>query len=139
MNIRTMYLRTPFSTQLSHKPGPLQGKPVRIGGTPVGCVVTSLAEDQKTISYQVTSHNPLDEYNRKIGRELAVGRLALHPIVVDLEGVAPKRHAILRAVLLDIVENASMFPIRLSKAADHWLTIHKYQEVEAETEAVVGA
>lgn len=129
MNIRTMYFRAP-----STKTNPKDGRPEN--GTPLGCVVTLLNTDN-TISYQVSSRNPLDEYNRKTGREIAVGRLITAPVVVSLDDVAPKRHAILRAVLLDIANHPKEFPKKIWKSADRWLKDHPSFSEERSIDAVI--
>lgn len=124
-----MYFRAP-----SDKINPKTSK--RENGTPVGCVVT-LLNDNNTISYQVSSRNPLDEYDRRTGRQLAVGRLITEPIVVALDDVAPKRHAILRAVLLDIAGHPKDFPTRIWKAADRWLAEHPSFTCERSIDIVI--
>jgi hypothetical protein len=130
MNIRTMYLRD----ETHH---------------PVGCVVTLLSPDHKTVAYQLTGRHPQDAYDRKVGRNLAIGRLITDPIILSLEESEVKRYNIVRVVLLDIVSNSIKFPVakevqravgvpfhgfprRIGKAADEWLTAHSHGLVSLE-------
>ena len=121
MDIRTMYLKNSKNR-------------------PAGCVVTRLSEDKKFVSYQVSTCNPRDSYNKVVGRAIAVGRLDLKPIELSLDGeVLPTRYNILRKVLTDVCalgSNALPFgkrikgsayrgvTLRLARAAELWLLYH---------------
>jgi hypothetical protein len=142
MDIRTMYLKNSKNR-------------------PAGCIVTRLSEDKKSVSYQVSTCNPRDSYNKVVGRAIAVGRLDLKPIELSLDGeVLPTRYNILRKVLTDVCalgSNALPFgkrikgsayrgvTLRLARAAELWLLYHApegFQEPEVaidvlEEEAIV--
>jgi hypothetical protein len=54
---------------------------------PVACLASTIItneDNEKELYYQVSTHNPIDNYSKKVARNVAVGRLALTPRVVKL-------------------------------------------------------
>ena len=86
---------------------------------PIGCVVIQLHRAKGLIDYQYTVQNPRDDFNRKIGRQLAIGRLVEDPISIIINKDADM-HDISHAVMSDLLL-AKDTPTRAFKAAKSWL------------------
>ncbi len=86
---------------------------------PLGCVVISLADNKKRVTYQVSVCNPADDFDRAQARQLALGRLIESPKTALLAQESPTMHDITRAVMFDI--EGSNLPARARKAATAWL------------------
>jgi hypothetical protein len=91
---------------------------------PVGCIAIDLdflknRGEPKSIYFQVSTLNPNDNFNRKIARQLAIGRLAESPITipnVDCTSV----HNVIRAVMDYILADVTL-PKRSRNAAKNWI------------------
>lgn len=86
---------------------------------PVGCVAITLNRHKNTVEYQLSVLNPQDRFDRKVARQLALGRLVEAPVTVVLSGHATM-HEISLAVMKSIVSLNSA-PSRAVKAAKTWL------------------
>lgn len=85
-------------------------------GAPVGCVAITL--ENGGIAYQVSTLNPSDDFDRRVARDLALGRLVNSPIII--RGPVGQSMANITAVVMnDIVERHNL-PMRTRKAAHHW-------------------
>jgi hypothetical protein len=92
-------------------------------GHPVGCLAM-FPGDQKTktdkVSYQISVLNPNDDFNRKLARDIAVGRLKKRPVTVQLKSETQLSiHDSLKVVMEDLA--ASDMPNQAKKAALLWL------------------
>lgn len=97
-------------------------------GQPVGCVaikvkpvtVTGHAGGTTLVTYQMSVLNPLDQFDRRMARHLALGRLQEAPLTTTIDHLMPTRTEISRAVMQDIKHDPSA-PTRARKAARQWL------------------
>lgn len=95
-------------------------------GQPVGCVAikikTSVGRYGGTtlVTYQMSVLNPLDKFDRRMARQLALGRLTEAPLTTTIDYPSPSRTEISRAVMEDIKHDPSA-PTRARKAAKQWL------------------
>ena len=87
---------------------------------PFGCVVISLSDNKKRVTYQVSVCNPADDFDRAQARQLALGRLVESPKTAFLSSDNPTMHDITRAVMFDIEGNNTL-PSRARKSATTWL------------------
>lgn len=88
-------------------------------GFPVGCVVMQYNKQTGYLEYQLTTHNPNDEFDRRQGRQLALGRLAEAPIELRI-GKDPTMHQMAVTVMRDIATVGDA-PARAVRAANSWL------------------
>jgi hypothetical protein len=89
---------------------------------PVACLATfrDYQTVPNTLLYAVSTYNPIDQFNRKMGRDIAVGRLkSKHCSVIHLK---PGEN-IKREVLYQIMSDASL-PHRIRNAAGYRLSIY---------------
>lgn len=86
---------------------------------PVGCVAIGLTRSQKNIKYQVSVLNPIDQFDRSLARQIALGRLVESPFTVALTGDVDM-HQISLAVMRDLKDNDNV-PARANRAARRWL------------------
>lgn len=87
---------------------------------PVGCVAISIDRRNHRLSYQYSVRNPIDKFDRKLARQLALGRMVevpIHlPLVRDME---TSMHMISEMVMRHLA--SSNAPTRAVKAAKYWL------------------
>jgi hypothetical protein len=86
---------------------------------PVGCIAITVNRHSKTASYQFSVLNPADNFDRKIARQLAIGRLVEQPIDVYISNNA-SMHDISESVMVDLAFSERA-PTRAIKAAKLWL------------------
>lgn len=87
---------------------------------PVGCVAISVDKRNHRIHYQVSALNPADRFDRKVARQLALGRLVESPLPVPLpRGEEVSMHLITEVVMRHL--SKSNAPGRAIKAAKLWL------------------
>lgn len=97
---------------------------------PVGCVVIKTNRHNNTAQYQLSVLNPADRFDRKVARQLALGRLTEAPLSVTLSKNA-NMHDITRAVMTDLINQKS--PTRAVKAAKLWLSLYWYDDLRYES------
>lgn len=95
---------------------------------PIGCLAISVNRLHGELSYQYSVLNPRDEFDRKIARQLALGRLVEKPIKLALPRDA-NMHEISTVVMSDL-ERSSTAPNRAVKSARLWLE-HFYASRQA--------
>ncbi len=86
-------------------------------GAPVGCVAITLEKDYAF--FQVSTLNPADRFDRKLARQLAIGRTVENPMSVKVTKKG-NIHDVSRAVMQAISKSA-LLPTRSVKAAKLWL------------------
>lgn len=96
---------------------------------PVGCVVyrripVNADQTQHHLEYEVSVRNPLDRFNKKMGREIALGRLNTHPRETRIHSNSTGKEAVF-AVLDQIANTPSLLPARAIKAAKAMLLFTK--------------
>lgn len=89
-------------------------------GQPVGCLAIVVDRANETASYQLSVLNPADRFNRKVARQLALGRLLEVPRTVGVRKNATM-HDISRAIMKHLIA-VKETPTRAVKAAKFWLT-----------------
>jgi hypothetical protein len=92
-------------------------------GQPVGCVairVRQVTVKRTLIEYQYSVLNPLDRFDRRLARQLALGRMVEAPYTATV-GASPSRHDISEAVMENIATDQGA-PTRARKAAKLWLS-----------------
>lgn len=90
-----------------------------VAGNPVGCIAIKVSKSGRFAKYQLSVKNPLDQFDRAMARQLALGRLAEAPFTVRLPENA-RMDQITRAVMTDIANDTSAIS-RARKAAKLWL------------------
>jgi hypothetical protein len=87
---------------------------------PIGCVVMAVDRRNHRVNYQYSVLNPVDDFNRALARQIALGRLIEKPIKVPLyRGEEINIHLISEIVLTEIATGNA--PSRAKKAALLWL------------------
>jgi hypothetical protein len=86
---------------------------------PVGCAVISMDRRRTYVDYQISVLNPKDKFDRKVARQLAIGRWMENPIRVLLPKNA-NMHTVSEMVMRDLVGRKGA-PARAVKAAENWL------------------
>ena len=71
---------------------------------PVGCIAMRLGGN--SVAYQVSTLNPVDKFNRRVARQLALGRLLESPFLIQAN--ASNIHETVRSVMQDISRNKSV-------------------------------
>lgn len=89
-------------------------------GMPVGCLAIGLTRSRKTIKYQVSVLNPIDQFDRKLARQIALGRLMESSYSAPSTSDVPDMHQISRDVMAHLADNKDV-PSRASRAARRWL------------------
>lgn len=89
-------------------------------GMPVGCLAIGLTRSRKTIKYQVSVLNPVDKFDRKLARQIALGRLMESSYSAPSTNNIPDMHQISRDVMQHLSKNEDV-PSRASRAAKRWL------------------
>jgi len=95
-------------------------------GQAIGCLAIKAESNvgrnggYTTITYQMSVLNPLDKFDRKMARQLALGRLVESPISLTMRDSTPHRKAITQLVMENI-KNDPLAPTRARKAANLWL------------------
>jgi len=97
-------------------------------GQPVGCCAIKIKPiphvghpgGHTLVTYQMSVLNPLDKFDRKIARRLALGALQEAPFTTTIEHLMPTRRQITKAVMDDIWNDPTA-PTRARKAARLWL------------------
>lgn len=89
-------------------------------GLPVGCVAISVDRKNREVSYQYSVLNPIDSFDRRLARQLAIGRLIEKPITTPLYRGEVNMHIISDIVLSDLARSKTA-PTRAVKAARLWL------------------
>lgn len=79
---------------------------------PIATVATEFEKD--VLKFGLSICSPADEWNRDRGREIAIGRLEKHPIVVPV-GEATGRN--INKVLFETIAKDTLLPRRLRKIA----------------------
>lgn len=96
---------------------------------PVGCIAIKTKKLPKTktskkgntlVTYQVSVHNPSEEFQWPLARQLSLGRLVECPLKTTIVGAAPSMHVITAAVMQSILDSSYM-PHRARQAAKLWL------------------
>lgn len=87
---------------------------------PVGCMAISIDSRNHRLNYQYSVLNPVDKFDRKMARHLALGRLVETPITVPLpRNGEVSMHLISECVMAHLA--GSNAPSRAVKAAQLWL------------------
>lgn len=72
-------------------------------GRPAGCLAYRVNDG--SMEYEVSTHNPVDEFNRKTARLVAEGRLNKHPRRLSFSATTPpKLDQLLHAAVLDLLQ-----------------------------------
>lgn len=101
-------------------------------GQPVGCIAMSYDKTNRVVKYQVSYLNPRDKFEKKVARDIALGRMDTKPVEVELDSYYKRSapitsHDITKAVMNDISLKKSASS-RASKAVNRWLVKHNSQE-----------
>lgn len=84
---------------------------------PVGCLAMLVTNNQ--VKYQVSTLNPVDKFDRRVARQLALGRLIENPIEIGMNDT--NIHNVVKCVMADIARN-NLIPNRAKIAAKKWLS-----------------
>jgi len=83
---------------------------------PVGCVAMQLFVDK--VYYQLSTLNPNDDFDRRMARHLAIGRLVEAPFTVHVN--KSNIHDTVRAVMMHLIGNDAL-PKRSRLSAKRWV------------------
>lgn len=86
----------------------------------VGCCAVKLHREKLYAEYRISVLNPRDNFERSLGRQLALGRLVEAPFLVGIPSSDCDLHEVFKAVMSDISKDTGE-PTRARKAADRWL------------------
>jgi hypothetical protein len=86
---------------------------------PVGCV--AMVTRGNVVSYQVSTLNPNDCFDRKTARQLAIGRLVESPFALDISN--SNIHYTTRMIMNHIANNLEL-PKRSRTAARRWSNVN---------------
>lgn len=89
---------------------------------PVGCVAMQLFGDRAV--YQVSTLNPSDNFDRRMARQLAIGRLVESPIHL-VTGSQDSVHDTTKAIMKHMSDNI-LLPKRSRVAAKRWINENKF-------------
>jgi hypothetical protein len=87
---------------------------------PVACVAYTYDEKARKIKFGVSTHNPLDEYDKQFGKILAAGRMLVAPTYENIHGHI--KWNIIATVAMGAEGKPSPFPSRTKEAATAWVT-----------------
>jgi hypothetical protein len=91
-----------------------------VDNTPCGCVAISLDRRNHRLNYQYSVQNPIDKFNRKLARQIALGRLIESPIPIPLiRDMEVNMHMISELVMSHLANSNA--PKRAIKSAKQWL------------------
>lgn len=94
-----------------------------VEGRPVGCLAILVNRKGAALSYGFSVLNPADKFDRKVARQLALGRLLEAPVTVEVMREDLNMHEITRNVMKSLVINRKT-PARAVKAAKLWLSLN---------------
>ena len=89
-------------------------------GHPIGCVAIQINRKQRTLQYGYSVLNPADKFDRKVARQLALGRLMESPIEISVMREDLNMHEITRSIMRSLVLS-NKTPARAVRAAKLWL------------------
>lgn len=93
-------------------------------GRPVGCLAITLDRKNHRVKYQMSVLNPTDQFDRKMARHIALGRLMEKPTLVPVpRDHAVTLHEVSTLVMSHVAESAA--PSRAVRAAKQWLSTNK--------------
>lgn len=87
-------------------------------GRPIGCIAIKVVPSNNTAIYQLSVVNPLDAFDRKMARQLALGRMVEEPVSVSIPQDFTM-HDVSEAVMQDIAQS-NRNATRARKAAKLW-------------------
>jgi hypothetical protein len=73
---------------------------------PVGCIAYRVNNETRRFEYEISTHNPKDNFDRKLARAVAVGRLDRHPRVItfDENSAPPSLPQLLRSAAISMID-----------------------------------
>jgi hypothetical protein len=88
---------------------------------PVGCIAINVDRKNRQLNYHYSVLNPMDSFDRKEARVLALGRMMDAPVFIPLpRGKELTMHSISHAVMSHLAKSNA--PSRAVKAAKMWLS-----------------
>lgn len=102
----------------------------------VGCLAITLDRKSNSVDYQYSVLNPLDSFDRKVARHLALGRLLENPISVSVPKDATM-HDVSRAVMTSL-SSSKKVPTRAVKAAKLWLNDARFKLDQNLAQSMLG-
>jgi hypothetical protein len=84
---------------------------------PVACV--AMRRDGNNVLYQLSTAHPKDQFDKKLARTIAVGRLEDDPVVLNFEEELTSGHLISSHVMQDVLDNSTAR--RAIDGAKNWL------------------
>lgn len=90
----------------------------------VGCIAIRerpelQSGDRYAVEYRVSTVNPLDAFDKDVGRQLALGRMLEAPYIVHVAH-HPSMHEVGVVIMRDIAKDSTL-PSRVRRAAKNWL------------------
>lgn len=94
-------------------------------GHKVACVASKLVGGIQ-VQFAVSTHNPIDKFNRDVARQVAIGRLEKAE-TIGVVGVGKD----VKKRVLELIAGEPFFPERTRRAAQRWLDIPQSKPVGA--------
>lgn len=95
---------------------------------PVGCLAISVDRRNHRLNYGISVLNPADKFDRKVARQLAIGRLVEVPFTVALKRDEELNMHVISERVMKHVAYGSGAPSRAVKAAKYWLLYQGYSD-----------
>lgn len=96
-----------------------------VEGHPVGCLAISIDRKGQVLQYGFSVLNPADKFDRKVARQLALGRLLESPVSIAPIKADANMHEITRSVMKSLIVNRKT-PARAVRAAKLWLNFANF-------------
>lgn len=93
---------------------------------PVACVASEVRQDNEgpTIYFAVSTYNPVDKFDRALGRDIATGRLRK-----SIDGIPYGINASHRIMEEIVSTDFVTYPQRTREAAELWLETHPWKAI----------
>ena len=92
---------------------------------PIGCLAIQIDRKRSVLSYGFSVLNPADKFDRKVARQLALGRLLESPVSIAPIKADANMHEITRSVMKSLIVNRKT-PARAVRAAKLWLNFANF-------------
>lgn len=89
----------------------------------VGCVASEVTDGY--VRYGMSVYNPNDHFSKRLGREIAEGRLRHSYREICLEDASLRHIDIFAAIMRDVVQER-LLSMRAVKAAEFWLVRYNW-------------
>ena len=93
-------------------------------GNPHSVIAMHVDREAKALSFQISTANKSERFDKEIGRDLAYGRLLADSHVITIEHANANAHELNSYVMNCIITCSSLFAVKAVKSAVRWLEDH---------------